>query len=119
MPTPAMPSSGDYRYATRTSNGTMLTIPAGRVFVFDASINNSITVTGNGNTSITFNGVGAEIPDGTVILQCVVTGIALTSTGANTAYISGVIKAGANDCTLTFATSGTSAATGTVGGYFL
>lgn len=119
MPTPAMPSSGDYKYSTRTTNGTMVTVPAGRVLVYDLSITNSITVTGSGNTTITFNGTGAEIPDGTVLLQCVCAGIALTSVGTNTAYISGVIKAGANDCTVSFATSGTSSATGTLSGYLL
>lgn len=118
MPVPAMPSSGDYKYSTRTTNGTMITVPAGRVLCFDASCNNSISIAGNGNTTITFNGVGAEIPDGTILLQCVVSGLALTI-GANTAYVTGVVKAGPNDCTISFATSGTSAASGTLSGYLL
>ena len=39
--------------------------------------------------------------------------------GANTAYVTGVIKAGVNDCTISFSTSGTSAASGTLSGYLL
>ena len=118
MAYPVMPSSGDIRVSTRTTNGTMITVPAGRVFCYDINITNSVSIAGNGNTTVTWNGVGSEIADGTVLLQCVVSGLALT-VSANTAYITGVVRAGANDCTISFASSGTSAASATVSGYFL
>lgn len=112
-----MPSPGDIRIATRTTSGTLVTVPAGRVFCYDLNATNTITVAGNATVTVTVNGAAGEPSNGTVILQCICQGLALTAS-TNTAYITGVIRAGANDLTIDV-TVGAGASSTTIAGYLL
>lgn len=120
MPFPVMPSPGDIRTATRTSTGTAITVPAGRVFCYDINIANSINLVGSNTTTVTWNGAGAPEPvSGTTLLGCVAQGTALTTAATNTAYITGVVRAGASDCTIDVTVGASGQATATISGYLL
>lgn len=116
----AMPSAGDIRIATRSSNGTTITIPAGRVFCGEIAISGSISVLGTGTPRVTLNGGGSGVEPaaGTVVHQVVVSGL-LSIVGNNSERIEVIIRAGNANATLDFDTGGAGQASVTVSGFFL
>lgn len=114
------PSPGDIRCSTRTATGTIITVPAGRVFCGDIYIAASISVAGTGTPRVTVNGggTGVEPAASTIIHQLSMTGLAL-STVAQAGKIEIVCRAGDADMTLDFNTGGASSASVTINGFLL
>lgn len=116
----AMPSAGDIRINTRTTNGTCVTVPAGRIFCGEIAISGSISVAGTGTPRVTLNagGTGVEPAAGTIVHQVAVSGL-LSIVGNNSERIEVIIRAGDADATLDFNTGGAGTASCTVSGFFL
>lgn len=114
------PSPGDIRCSTRTITGTMVTIPAGRVFCGDIFIAAAISVAGTATPRVAINGggTGVEPAAATIIHQLSMTGLAL-STVTESGMIEIVCRAGDADATLDFNTGGASSATVTINGFLL
>src|SRR5262245_37345489 len=116
----AMPSVGDIRINTRTSTGTSVTIPAGRIFCGEIAISGSVSVAGTATPRVTLNGggTGVEPAAATIVHQVVVSGL-LSIVGNNSERIEVIIRAGDADATLDFNTGGAGSASCTISGFFL
>lgn len=116
----AMPSTGDIRCSSRTTTGTVITIPAGRTYCADIFIAASISVAGTATprVTITAGGTGVEPAAATILHQLSMTGLAL-STVAQSGMIEIVCRAGDADATLDFNVGGASSASVTINGFLL
>lgn len=101
------PALSDILRASRTTTGTLITVPSGRVFRGSAEVSCSIAVAGNSQPFIT-DGVNE-------IIRCEAVGLALT-TVTNSASISDVYIAG--PATVTF-TAGAGSSSGSIAGRLL
>lgn len=97
------PAAADIRSGAATATGTLLTVPAGRVWRGSMSLSASVTVAGNGSCSISSanTGGGTGATTGT-LHQIALNGLALT-VAANSNTISDVyVYGGTNGATVTF-----------------
>lgn len=114
---PTIPIPADLVGASRTTTGTLVTIPTGRTFMGSLSLSCSITVAGNSQPNIASSGAGV-LPLGT-LHQIVAAGLALsTATNSNTIdnlYIYG----GSAGATVTFTQGASGTSTGQIAGRLL
>lgn len=103
---------------TRTTNGTIVTIPANSFFNCSIAISASITLAGTATPRVTIAGANAQPIDGSIVHQIAVAGL-LAGIGSGGAPIEAVIKTGANPVDLVFNTGGASIASVTVNGYLV
>lgn len=114
---PSIPVSTDLVGASRSTTGTLVTIPIGRTFVGSVSLSCSISVLGNSQPSISVSGAGA-LPAGT-LHQIIAVGLALT-TVANSNSMGGVyIYGGTAGATVTFTQGASGTSTGQICGRLL
>lgn len=103
---------------SRTTTGTILTIPAGSTWCGDIMISASVTALGTATPTVTVNGANAAPASGTVVQRLSISGIALTAvTDSNT--IAAVIVATDTNVTLDFATGGANSAAVVCNGFTL
>lgn len=103
------PDPTDIRGATRTTTGTMVTVPAGKYLTADVILSASISVAGTSVPTITVSGTNSFPDSGTVLTRLNLTGLALT-TVAGAVHMEILVCAPAeNDITIEF----TAGATGT------
>ncbi len=115
--TPAIPVSTDLVGASRSTTGTLVTIPANRTFVGSLSISCSISVAGNSQPTISTSGAGV-LPLGT-LHQVICVGLALV-TVANSNTIDNVfIFGGSAGATVTFTAGASGVSTGQIAGRLL
>lgn len=113
----AQPDPTDVMSSTRTTTGTMVTVPAGRWYTGTAVLSASVSVAGTSIPTITVNGTNAAPASGTVIHRINLTGLALT-TVASTATIDFVVVAPPeNSITLDFTAGASGTSSGTVNGF--
>jgi len=113
----SVPASSDIVGASRTTTGTLVTIPANRTFHGAVSLSCSVSLAGNSQPSISVSGAGA-VPTGT-IHSIIAVGLALT-TVANSNTISDVyIFGGSAGATVTFTQGATGTSTGQITGRLL
>lgn len=114
------PNVGDVRNGSRTTTGTILTIPAGHAFTGNIQISASVGVAATATTSVTLagGGTGIEPAAGAVLCRLSLGGLALTTVNSN-AYQEVLILAGDADATLEFNTGGATSASVTVNGTLL
>jgi len=74
-----IPASGDILCATRSSTGTLITVPAGRYYSGNVHLSASVAVAGISVPVVTVKGVNAQPGDGTVVCRLNLTGLALTT----------------------------------------
>jgi len=103
---------------TRTTNGTILTIPPRSMFNGTIAISASITLAGSATPRVTVAGNTVEPPAGAIVHQVAVAGL-LAGIGSGGTPIDCVIKTGAEAATLEFNTGGASAASVTINGYLV
>lgn len=101
MAATAPPSSADIRAGALSANGTLLTVPAGRIWRGSISLSASITVAGNASCSVSVSGAGA-IPTG-VVHQVACQGLALTALSNSNTISDVYIYGGSAGATVSFA----------------
>lgn len=115
--TVAVPASTDLVGASRTTTGTLVTVPANRVFFGSLSLSASISLAGNDQPSISVSGTGA-LPAG-ILHQIVVTGLALTALASSNTIGNVYIFGGSAGATVTFTAGATGVSTGQIAGRLL
>ncbi len=114
--TPSIPATADIVGASRTTTGTLYTVPAGRTFYGQVSLSCSVSVLGSSQPTISVAAGGT--PTGT-IHQIICSGLALT-TVANSNTIGNVyINGGAGGVAVTFTQGATGVSTGQICGRLL
>jgi hypothetical protein len=107
------PDQSEIQCATRTTSGTLVTVPAGRSYNGDLCISATVAVAGASNPVVTVNGTNAAPADGTVVGRVNLAGLALTTT-SEAVTVGVIVKAPpGNDITIDFTAgaNGTSSAT--------
>ena len=113
------PSDGNILCSTRTTTGTLITIPAAGVWTGHLVIAASIAAAGTGTPRISVSGTNAEPADGTVVHQLSLSGLALT-TVADSCMTEVIVKAPAgNSITLEFNTGGATSASASATGFLI
>lgn len=115
--TPSVPATADIVGSSRTTTGTLVTIPAGRTFYGAVSLSNSVTVAGNNQPTISISGTGA-LPSGT-IHQIVSVGLALTAITNSNTITNVYIYGGTGGATVTFTQGASGTSTGQIVGRLL
>lgn len=111
------PNVEDILCGTRTTSGTLITVPAGRRYGCNMSISASVAVAGNSNPVITVNGTNAAPAAGSVVARLNLSGLALT-TVAGSMTIPIVVKAPLeNSITIDFTAGASGTSSATVNGY--
>lgn len=103
---------------SRTTAGTVLTIPANSTWTADLLISASVTAAATGSPTLTINGTDVGPSGGAVVHRLSITGLALT-TVTDSAYISVLVVTGNAAATLDFALGGASSAACVANGVLL
>jgi hypothetical protein len=103
---------------TRTTNGTILTIPPNSMFNGSIAISASITLAGSATPRVTVAGTNVQPTAGSIVHQVAVAGL-LAGIGSGGTPIDCIVKTGAEAATLEFNTGGASVATVTINGYLV
>jgi hypothetical protein len=113
------PNPGNVICGNRTTNGTIITIPADSVWCGDIQVSASVAAGTTGTPHVTTSGTGVEPSAGSVVSRLSVTGLALsTVTDSNT--ISVIVRAPVgNSVTLEFDTGGATSASVVCNGFIL
>jgi len=113
------PTTAKLRCNSRTTDGTIITIPAGKIWCGDLMISASVAEAATGAPTITVSGANAAPANGTIIHRLSITGLAGT-TVADSATISAFVRAPlANAVTLEFAAGGATSAAAVANGVLL
>lgn len=108
---------GSFVNATRTTSGTLFTIPAGKTLSASCVLSGSITLAGNCNPRVTVAGTNAEPPNGSTVHQLMLTGLALT-TASNSSTVDLIVRAPAgNNVTLEFSAGDVGQSSVTLNGF--
>lgn len=103
--------------ASRSTTGTLLTIPAGQRFSGNCVLSGTITLAGTCNPTVTVAGTNAEPAEGSVVHQLSLSGLALT-TANNSATVDVHVRAPAgNAITLQFTQGAAGSSSVTLNGY--
>jgi hypothetical protein len=112
-----LPDATDVLCGTRTTSGTLVTVPAGRAYTGTLTLSGSIAVAGTSIPVVTINGSGGGPADGTVVGRMNLTGLALT-TVYGTAVFEVIARAPAeNDLTIDFTPGATGTNSATLNGF--
>lgn len=111
------PNSQEILCATRTTTGTMVTVPAGKWYTGNVSMSASVAVLGNSNPVVTVNGTNASPASGTVIARLDLSGLALTTVNdaIDTEII--VLAPAENSVTIDFTAGANGTSSATINGY--
>lgn len=114
---PGSPNSSEILCSTRTTTGTMVTIPAGKWFTGDLTISATVSVAGASNPTVAVNGTNAAPAAGTVVGRINLAGLALsTISDTGTFGIIALAPAG-NDITIDFTAGANGTSSATLNGY--
>lgn len=113
----AVPASTDLVGASRTTTGTLVTIPANRVFMGSLSLSASVSLAGNSQPNISAAGTGVA-PTGT-LHQIIAVGLALTTVATSNTIGNVYIFGGSAGATVTFTQGATGVSTGQIAGRLL
>lgn len=114
---PGQPNSFEIMCGTRTTTGTVITVPAGKWYTASVSMTASVAAAGTSAPTLTVNGTNAAPASGTVVARCESAGL-LASAAANSSYNEIIVLAPAeNDVTLDFTQGAAGASSVTVNGF--
>lgn len=103
--------------ATRTTSGTLVTIPAGKWYSCDISLSATVAVAGASSPTVTVNGTNAAPTTGTVVARLNIAGLALT-TVSDSNTISAILRSPLeNSITLDFTPGANGTSSATVNGF--
>lgn len=112
------PNPGHTICGSRTTTGTILTIPAASVWCGDIALSASIAAAGTATPTVTVTGTDVEPATGTVVGRLSLTGLALT-TVADSNTVSVIVVTGASSATLDFSVGGANSAAVVCNGFTL
>lgn len=115
--TPSIPAPSDIVGASRTTTGTLYTVPAGRTFSGSVSLSTSIAVAGNSQPTIAVAGTGVS-PTGT-IHQIHAVGLALTTVANSNTQNNVMIFGGTSGATVSFTQGASGVSSGQITGRLL
>jgi hypothetical protein len=114
---PGFPSSSEIICNTRTTTGTLITIPAGKWYTGNISMTASVAALGASAPVVTTAGTDVSPAAGTVIARCDSAGL-LASASSNSSYQEIIVLAPSeNDVTLEFTAGASGVSSATVNGY--
>ena len=114
---PGQPDPTEIQCATRTTTGTLVTVPAGRWYTGDLVLSAAVSVAGTSTPVVTVNGTNASPAAGTVVARINLTGLAL-STVSDSATIGVIVKAPPeNDVTIDFTAGATGTSSASLNGF--
>jgi hypothetical protein len=103
---------------TRTTNGTIITIPPNSFFNGSCAISGSITLAGSATPRVTVAGSNVEPIQGTIVHQVAFAGL-LAGIGSGGTPQTIIVKTRAEAATLEFNTGGATIASVTINGYLV
>lgn len=111
------PSSEEFLCSTRTTTGTLVTVPAGKWYTANVILSATVAVAGASNPTITVNGTGAAPASGTVIARINLAGLAL-STISDAIETEILVRAPVgNDITIDFTAGANGTSSATINGF--
>lgn len=113
-----MLKDGKILCGTRSTNGTILTIPPNSFFNGSCAISGSITLAGSATPRVTVVGNTVEPVAGTIVHQVAFAGL-LSGIGSGGTPQELLVKTGAEAATLVFDTGGATIASVTINGYLV
>lgn len=111
------PGASEIMCNTRTTTGTLVTVPAGKWYTADLQISASISVAGTSTPTVTVNGAGAAPASGTVVGRINLTGLALTTVADSDTVGVIVLAPSGNDVTIDFTAGASGTSSATINGY--
>src|SRR6476661_411561 len=116
----AKPDASDILCGSVTGAGTIVTIPAGRVYTCDITISATQSIAGTSKAVVTFTPKGANCGPATTtaVAHCIVMALA-TSVTTNQTHITAVFHGGDSGADLSLATGGASAVSCAITGFLL
>lgn len=103
---------------SRSTAGTIITIPANSTWCGDLLISASVTIAATATPTITVSGANAAPVNGTVVHRLSITGLALT-TVSDSCMIELIVVTGSDPVTLEFSLGGASSAACVANGFIL
>lgn len=111
------PNSSEILCSSRTTTGTLITIPAGKWYTGNISLTASVAAVGTSAPTVTTSGVNVSPAAGTVIARHNVSGL-LASAAADSSTTEIIVLAPPeNDVTLEFTAGAAGASSATVNGF--
>jgi len=114
---PGSPSADQIIGASRTTTGTLATVPAGNTLTANVLLTAAVAVIGTSDPTVTVNGTNAAPVSGTIIARLQVSGLA-TAAAADSQSFEILVKAPAgNDVTLNFTAGAAGVSSATISGW--
>lgn len=113
---PSAPDKEDILAGTRTTSGTLVTVPPGKWYTGNVILSASVAVAGNSAPTISVNGTNATPVNGTVIAQLNVVGLALT-TVSDSVSTEILVYADTDPITIDFTAGATGSSSASINGY--
>lgn len=110
------PSSSEVLANSRTTSGTLITVPAGKWYTGNLTVGVTASGAGTFSPTVAISGTGGGPSDATVIGRATATGVALLGPVADNSDTEIIIKAEGNDIALVFTAAG-AASYATVNGF--
>jgi len=114
---PGQPNSSEIICNTRTTTGTLITIPAGKWYTGNVSMSATVSVAGASNPTVTTSGTNVAPASGTEIARLNLAGLALSTISDTTETEVIVLSPSGNDVTLEFTAGANGTSSATVNGY--
>lgn len=116
---PSIPIPADIVYGSRTTTGTMYTVPAGRTWMGAVSLSCSVTIAGSSTPSISVTGTGISPPTGTVLHQIIASGLTLATTANANSLPNIFVYGGTSGAAVVFTQAASGSSTGQISGRLL
>lgn len=116
---PGLPSAADMVGGTRTTTGTLVTVPAGRWLTADITLSAAVGVAGSSSPTVTVQGAGAAPASGAILHRVDCTGLLGSAAGvaANKEIL--VRAPEGNSITLEFTAGASGTSSVSFNGYFI
>lgn len=114
---PGQPNASEIICGSRTTTGTLITIPAGKWYTGTLAVSAAVAVAGTSAPTVTTAGTNVAPATGTVVGRAIATGL-LAAAAANGVPIEVIVLAPPeNDVTLEFTAGAAGASSATINGY--
>lgn len=108
---PGLPSASDILNGSRTTSGTLITIPAGKWFTGNIQINAAVAALATSSPTVTVSGTGAAPASGSVVARVDASGLVAGAAAASGSSEVIILAPSGNSVDLVFnASSGTTSA---------
>ena|SRR5258706_186925 len=111
------PPANDILCSTRTTTGTMITVPAGRGYTGDLVLSAAVSVAGTSIPTVAVNGTNAVPAAGSVIARINLTGLALTTVNDSATFPIVVYAPPENSITIDFTAGATGTSSASLNGF--